>query len=84
MNINNINCIPLSYNNVDFNGTTKNQPTSLSKAIESAKDNQVIYLTTNDKQDTYRFTDEIFLYSNDNLHNLLHREHITFSVEGDK
>ncbi|MBE6486981.1 MAG: hypothetical protein E7Z85_09105, partial [Methanosphaera stadtmanae] len=52
-----------------FDGSTKSQPTSLSKAIESANDNQIIYLTTSDKQDTYKFTNEIYLNSND-IHNL--------------
>ncbi|MEE3418713.1 MAG: right-handed parallel beta-helix repeat-containing protein, partial [Methanosphaera sp.] len=49
-------------------GKTKNQPTTLNKAIESASDNQIIYLTTNDQQDIYKFTDTIYL--NSDKHNL--------------
>ena len=59
-----------SKSNGTYNGTTKSQPTTLSKAIESAKDNQIICLSTDGKQDTYIFTEEIHLYSKDNLHNL--------------
>ncbi|WP_292474971.1 C1 family peptidase, partial [Methanosphaera sp.] len=49
-------------------GQTKSQPTTLNKAIESASDNQIIYLTTNDQQDIYKFTDTIYL--NSDKHNL--------------
>ena len=47
-------------------GTSINQPTTLTKAIDEAESNQVILLVSNDKQDTYKFTQQIYLNSNQN------------------
>ncbi|MEE3323703.1 MAG: Ig-like domain repeat protein [Methanosphaera sp.] len=65
-------------------GKTKNQPTTLNKAIESASDNQIIYLTTNDKQDTYKFTDTIYLSSDKRNLTIIGEENKEIIFDGQK
>lgn len=48
------------------NGTSINQPTTLTKAIDNADNNEIILLVTNDNQDTYKFSELIYLNSNQN------------------
>jgi len=45
--------------NENNTGKTINKPTTLTKAIETSKNNQIIYLTTTANNDTYKFTKDI-------------------------
>ncbi|WP_323736106.1 C1 family peptidase [Methanosphaera sp. ISO3-F5] len=53
--------------NTNNNGSTKTNPTTITKAIENAQDGETITLTTTSTQDTYTINSPINIYKNINI-----------------
>ncbi len=59
-----------STSNGNTDGSNINSPTTLSRAIANAEDNQTIVLVTSKTKDTFKFNQTINLNSNQTFHNL--------------